>query len=190
MHVTDMVMPNQDYFFKINSFTKPHGLNNRLLTSDWSEPITSSTIQTAPETDVWVNVSSLSEGKAINVSDHIIYSIRVGNAGSNDLNGVLLKHNFPIGLSSSSLSYQCQVIQGTANCPTQVSGSIDYLLDLPAGSILEFTVDGYAGTNNTGMLYMSTIVSPPDGVNDINIENNSDYIHFDWIFTNTFETLQ
>jgi uncharacterized repeat protein (TIGR01451 family) len=189
LFMVDLLEPNREYFFKINSFTRAHNQNDRLLISEWSEPISASTYSAASETDVWVTISSPSEHQAVSQSNHLFYTIRVGNNGNNELNNVIFKHIFSEGLAPASFSYSCQVIQGSATCPTKVAGHIDYLLDLPVGSILEFNFNGFVHSTNPGELFMAAAISPPNLTNDINIENNSDFIHFDWIFTDNFEVV-
>lgn len=103
-------------------------------------------------------------------SGSVTYTIVVTNAGSNGVTGATITDSFPTQITSAS--WTC-VPSGGAICPANGSGNISHSVNLPAGSLLTYTVNAAIGSGVSGNMVNTASVSVPAGYTDIAPGNNS-----------------
>ena len=119
--------------------------------------------------DLWITkdnaVSTVVPGEPVT------YVIVARNAGPADVIGARVTDQFPANLQN--VSYTSRV-SGTASGNTLVgTGAIDDLLDITSGSSVTYTVQGTVDDDATGFLANTARITPPPGVIDSNLGNNT-----------------
>jgi uncharacterized repeat protein (TIGR01451 family) len=95
------------------------------------------------------------------------YTLAVGNAGPSNANGARVTDEVPEEINSPV--WACAAAGGAACGALSGSGDIDQTVDLPAGGIITYTLNG---TPTTPVVVNTARVSPPPGVHDPFDDNN------------------
>ena len=102
----------------------------------------------------------------------LTYTIVVSNAGPSNVSNARVQDALPAPLAG--FTWTCTASGAGAACGTAAgSGSIDALVTLPAGTHATFTVSGTVPTGTTAALVNTATVTPPAGVSDPVLGNNS-----------------
>jgi CSLREA domain-containing protein len=109
------------------------------------------------------------------------YVVGVSNAGPSD---VLLADVLALQPPSfGAVAWTCVTTNNLGTCPSSGNGDIDADVNLPAGALLKFTINGTLAATATGSLtYVSSIVSPvndPVTSNDTASDNDPIAVHGD-----------
>ena len=190
-HTIGELVPNQDYFFKIRSFTDPIiPFQQNIVASNDSLTIMATTRnESHSKVDLWSAITSNSVDEFFQVNDPVEYKIIIGNNDSNIAIDAGFRHVVPAGLRN--VSWTCGNSTNGAVCP-DISGSddVDILVSLPANSSIELTFSGNINSNFSRadhLLLTSTILSP-DGVIDSNLNNNINFLNLrNVLFKSGFE---
>lgn len=102
--------------------------------------------------------------------DQVDYTIVVDNYGPSDVIGARVVDNFPSEFQS--VNWVCNP-EGAAGCVPAGTGSVDTLVNIPAGDRIIFTATGMVRSNVTGRLVNTATVQAPSGVSDAKQGNNS-----------------
>jgi uncharacterized repeat protein (TIGR01451 family) len=102
--------------------------------------------------------------------DPVNYIIVVGNNGPSDVSGARVVDHFPSEFQS--VSWTCSATGG-AGCVPSGTGSVDTLVNIPAGDSVIFTAGGLVRADVSGRLINTATVEAPSGVSDSNQNNNS-----------------
>ncbi len=94
----------------------------------------------------------------------ITYTIVASNAGPGDVVGATVTDALPVALLGAT--WTCTASGSGAACPASGSGSINALVDLPAGTTATFTLSATVDANASGNLVNTATVTPPAGVTD------------------------
>lgn len=100
----------------------------------------------------------------------LTYTIAVINNGPSDVTGATITDTFPGSLNS--IAWNC-IAGGGASCTPTGTGSINDIVILPAGGTLNYTATGTVNTAASGNLSNTANVTPPGGVPDPDMLNNS-----------------
>jgi uncharacterized repeat protein (TIGR01451 family) len=101
------------------------------------------------------------------------YTIVVNNAGPSNAVNATVQDVLPAPLSG--FAWTCAASGSGASCGTSAgTGDIDALVSLPVGTSATFTVSGTVPSGATGALVNTATVTPPLGVVDPALGNNSD----------------
>jgi uncharacterized repeat protein (TIGR01451 family)/uncharacterized repeat protein (TIGR02543 family) len=134
-------------------------------------PLVETTISSGgPLTDLALTVT---DGvAAVTWGSAVTYTVTVANRGPTAVTGAHVTDVVPAELSG--VTWTCSATGG-GSCPAAGSGSLDALVDLPAGAVATFFVHGavVAGTGSGSLTYAAA-VAPPGGVTDTVPGNNSD----------------
>jgi len=104
----------------------------------------------------------------------LTYTVVAANAGPSDALGVEIEDVLPAGITT--WDWACTGATGGADQCTGVSGSsADFsdTIDLPAGSTLTYTVTAQVSSSASGSLTNTVIITPPTGVTDSDLTNNT-----------------
>ena len=140
--------------------TNPHDGNqqNQVL-SESSNWVAETTDWVSTNTDLAIH-GAMSEANSN-------YVFTVSNNSANSITGAQLMHILPPELN---VSWLCLNATAGAICPsTSGTGDMVLSLDLPAGASMDFEVQW---TNPTVNQKVVVTVTVPDGMNDIQIQNN------------------
>jgi uncharacterized repeat protein (TIGR01451 family) len=102
--------------------------------------------------------------------ESVTYTIVASNAGPGDALGSTVTDSFPA--ACTSVSWTCQGAAG-GNCAANGSGDINEIVDLPNGGSVTFSAVCTIDSAATGTLSNTAMVSPPPGVSDPDLANNS-----------------
>ena len=105
----------------------------------------------------------------------LTYTVVAANAGPSDALGVEIDDTIPAGITT--WDWACTGATGGADQCTGVSGSsADFsdTVDLPAGSTLTYTVTAQVSSSASGSLTNTVSITPPTGVTDSDLTNNTD----------------
>ena len=100
----------------------------------------------------------------------VTYTIVATNLGPSDAFGATVSDVVPAAVSSATWS--C-VPSGGGTCSGSGTGNIDDTVNLPVGATLTYTLVATLADSATGTLSNTATVSPPSGVMDPNLTNNS-----------------
>ena len=187
--------PNQNYYFKLTTTTLAHLDNQNTVTSVESEVLSWTTVNNSVSTDLALTLDSIqqtsiqtsnlkaNEGKAVNLVN-ISYTIHVENNSSENIIAAPFIHLIPGDLAN--FAWTCGNETNGANCPASSGATdINYLLDLPANSAMDFVISGESEDLNS--LIIAANIVAPDGYSDINLVDNQIRVNMDVIFENGFE---
>ena len=99
----------------------------------------------------------------------ITYTIVARNAGPNPVTGATVADILPASLPGAT--WNCAG-SGGGTCPASGAGNINHSVNLPVGAILTYTVNGTVSANAQSLSNTASI-TPPPGVGDTDIANNS-----------------
>jgi len=99
-----------------------------------------------------------------------VYTIVAGNVGPSDAFGATVADTFPAALTG--VTWSC-VAAGGASCTAAGSGDINDTVNVPVGGSLTYTATDTIDPAATGTLTNIAAVTPPAGVTDPNLSNNS-----------------
>ncbi|HET9049299.1 MAG TPA: choice-of-anchor Q domain-containing protein [Chiayiivirga sp.] len=112
-------------------------------------------------------VSSVAPGASV------VYDIYVANAGPNDAFGARVQDNVPVELENAMWS--CTAILRASCAASSGTGSIDEQVDLPAGSVLRYSLLATAVETTVDLDLINTAtVTAPAGLTELDASNNSD----------------
>lgn len=86
----------------------------------------------------------------------LTYIITVTNNGPDNISNATVTDNFPAQVASAN--WTCVVVTGSATCTASGTGNISDSVDLPAGSLIRYTVDVTIAPGATGDLTNEAIV--------------------------------
>jgi uncharacterized repeat protein (TIGR01451 family) len=101
----------------------------------------------------------------------LTYAITVFNAGPSDAIGAHLLDTVPSQLAA--FTWTCAGSGGATCATSSGTGTIDTLVDLPAGTSVNVTLTGTIAAGITGTIVNSATITPPVGVSDPNPGNNT-----------------
>jgi len=101
---------------------------------------------------------------------NVTYTIRVSNAGPDDVTGAMVSDSFPQKLAA--VQWTCAGTGG-GSCTASGNHVINDTIDLPVGATVAYTVTAKAKSSATGNLRNTATVAPPAGITDPNGGNNS-----------------
>lgn len=125
-----------------------------------------------PTANLSISKSHSPAGLTINAGTVVTYSIGISNTGPSAANGARVTDTLPPALTG--VTWTCSA-SGGATCPAaNGSGNLNALINIPAntGGIL-FTITATIPPTATGTLINTATVTPPAGVIDPNMGNNS-----------------
>jgi hypothetical protein len=101
----------------------------------------------------------------------VTYTIKATNLGPFDVTGARVTDTVPSALTG--VTWICAATGG-ASCPASGSGSgdINETVNIPVGGVVTFTVTGTVG-GTSGTMSNTATITPPSGVTDPNLGNNS-----------------
>ena len=102
--------------------------------------------------------------------DKVTYTIRVSNAGPEDVAGGRVSDTFPLKIASAH--WTCTGTGG-GSCTASGNGDISESIDLPVGGAVTFTVTANIKSSATGQLRNTASVTLPAGMTDPDVSNNS-----------------
>src|SRR5262249_53452500 len=100
----------------------------------------------------------------------LIYTIVVTNNGPADVVGATVADNVPASITGPT--WTCNSAAGACGAAGG-PGSINTTVDLPSGATATFVLQGTVANPNPGPVRNTVTVSPPGGVTDPNLANNS-----------------
>jgi len=101
----------------------------------------------------------------------VTYTITVSNAGPSVLTGATVTDNFPASLTG--VTWTCVASGGSSCAAASGSGNINQTVNLLVGGTATFTATGTLDINASGTLSNTATVTPPAGITDPNMANNS-----------------
>src|SRR5438552_3043225 len=101
----------------------------------------------------------------------VTYTIAVTNAGPNLVTGAIVTDPFPAALTT--MTWTCTASAGSSCGAPSGSGNINQIVNLISGSTVTFTATGTLSINASGTLSNTATVTPPGGITDPNLANNS-----------------
>ena len=101
----------------------------------------------------------------------VTYTIAASNAGPSVVTGATVTDNFPASLTG--VTWTCTASAGSSCAAASGSGNINQLVNLLVGGTATYTAMGTLDINASGMLSNTASVTPPAGVTDPNMANNS-----------------
>ena len=110
-------------------------------------------------------VTEVTPGNTVN------YQIVVSNAGPDGVIGAELADLVPVILAG--VTYTATPFGGASGFTASGSGSINDLLDLPAGSSVTYDLSGTLPFNASGILTNTATVTPPLGITDLTADDDS-----------------
>jgi uncharacterized repeat protein (TIGR01451 family) len=121
----------------------------------------------SPQADLFVTktdgVNTVAAGGSVT------YTITASNAGPSNASGATVSDTFPAVLTAT---WTC-VGAGGGTCTASGSGNISDTVNLPAGGSVTYTASATLSAAATGTLSNTATGSPPGGVSDPNLANNS-----------------
>ena len=106
----------------------------------------------------------------INPDDTVSYSILVENLGPNDVIGATVIDILPSNLIN--VQWGCAA-SGGASCTATGSGNINDMVDLPVGSLVEYSLNADTTTGEGGIVSNTVSVQGPIGLTDLDSSNNT-----------------
>jgi uncharacterized repeat protein (TIGR01451 family) len=100
----------------------------------------------------------------------VLYTIVVTNAGPDAASAATVSDTPPASLGS--VTWTCSASAGSS-CPASGSGPIDHTVNVAANGTLAYSLTGTIDPAATGSLDNTATVTPPPGVSDPNLGNNS-----------------
>jgi uncharacterized repeat protein (TIGR01451 family) len=98
------------------------------------------------------------------------YTITVNNIGPSNASRVVIKDAFPS--TFTGIAYTATQ-SGGSGFTASGSGNINDTVTMPTGSKITYTATGTISASATGSLSDTVNVTPPSGVTDPNLANNS-----------------
>ena len=120
-----------------------------------------------------LSISKTSSPKPYSPGDAFTYTVVVTNNGPANVSGANVTDTLPAALAG--FIWTCSASGPGASCGTAgpVSGNINALVNLPAGTQAVFTVSGTLPSGTSGPLTNTASIAPPAGVVDIVPGNNT-----------------
>ena len=145
------------------------------------------TVSNAPATDL--QITKLADPEFILDLETLTYTVTASNISAVDASSARVVDVLPISLDVANASWTC-VSSGGASCTAAGIGSIDQLVDLPAGSDVVFTITATVLEGTEGSLITNTAtVTAPNGLVDSDASNNTDTALVDTgVFSDGFES--
>ena len=95
---------------------------------------------------------SVTDGRvATQIGRMLTWTIMIGNGGNSNLDGVHVEDVLPAEMDAGGAHWQCIALNG-ADCDGSGSGSLDELIDLPAGSSVVFLLSATVTQDLDGMI--------------------------------------
>jgi uncharacterized repeat protein (TIGR01451 family) len=131
---------------------------------------------TATDTDTLARVADLEITKTnaqedVTAGAPLSFLITVRNLGPSDVTGASVADAVPAGLRN--VQWTCTGADGGVCGVPSGSGSIAATVNLPANGVVVFAVTGDLDPAATGDLTNTATVTPPSGVTDPNMDNNT-----------------
>jgi uncharacterized repeat protein (TIGR01451 family) len=101
------------------------------------------------------------------------YTIVVSNAGPSAVTGATVSDPLPAGTGHASWAFAGATGGGAVTGPTAGSGALGATVNVPVGATVTFTFTVHVNASATGTLDNTATVTPPAGVTDTNLANNS-----------------
>jgi len=95
----------------------------------------------------------------------------VTNIGPSPISGAIIADNFPS--SFTGVTYSAKKTGGVSGFTAVGNGNISDTLTMNAGSKLTYKATGKVSASATGSISNTSTVSPPSGVTDTNLANNT-----------------
>src|SRR5260370_69867 len=99
------------------------------------------------------------------------YTIVVANPGPSDVTGAVITDTFPATLTG--VTFTASQNGGASGFTQTGTGNINDTVTMPAGSSITYIAIGTISSSATGTLSDTATVTPPNGVIDPNLANNS-----------------
>jgi uncharacterized repeat protein (TIGR01451 family) len=115
---------------------------------------------------------TVTDGKAAAVAGtKDTYTIVVMNTGPSNVAGAVIKDNFPG--TFTGVTYTATQTGGASGFMVTGSGNIQNTVTIPAGSKITYKATGTISASATGSISNTASVTPPNGVPDPNLANNT-----------------
>ncbi len=122
-----------------------------------------------PEVDLTVsktdNLTSVTPGQSVT------YTIVVTNNGPSDVFGAVVEDTLPVELEN--VTYTSTTTGAVSGNTASGTGDINDTVDMPADSAITYTLTGDVASSATGQLSNTVTVTSPNGVLELNVDNNS-----------------
>ncbi|MEI6653795.1 MAG: SdrD B-like domain-containing protein [Verrucomicrobiota bacterium] len=130
----------------------------------------------ATDTDTATPEADLTLTKTDNTATYIpgtptTYTIVVGNKGPGLVTGAAVSDMFPVGVTS--VKWNAVASAGASVLPDNGTGDISGTVTLPPGGSVTYTAVVQISPSATGNLINTAMVTPPDGLKDTDLTNNS-----------------
>lgn len=100
----------------------------------------------------------------------ITYTIVAHNAGPSPVTGAIVSD--PFASTLNNVTWTCTASPG-ASCPASGVGNLNAAVNLPVGGSATFTVTASVSGSASGSVSNTATITPPPGVNDPNVDNNT-----------------
>jgi uncharacterized repeat protein (TIGR01451 family) len=115
---------------------------------------------------------TVNDGKTATVAGMMnTYTVVVTNGGPSNVSGAVINDGFPN--TFTGVSYTATQSGGASGFSVTGSGDIHDTVAMPAGSKITYKATGTISASATGSIADTATVSPPSGVTDPNLANNS-----------------
>lgn len=121
-----------------------------------------------PEADL--SITKTSSSTSLTRNGQVVYTIVASNAGPDEATGVAIKDNLPPALIDAA--WLCTGSAG-GTCTASGSGAINDSVTLPAGATVTYTLTATVSATATGTVTNNVTVTPPEGILDPALGNNS-----------------
>ncbi len=101
----------------------------------------------------------------------VVYTVTVGNSGPSNASGAIVTDAFP-AIMQAPINWTCATAGG-ASCTAAGMGNINDVVNVPVGGTATYTVTATINAAATGVISNTASVTPPGGVTDPNMANNS-----------------
>ncbi len=117
-----------------------------------------------------LSISKTDGQVTVRPNDPIAYTITAINSGPQSVTGATVADTIPADLTG--VSWSCAG-SGGGTCPASGTGNINNTVNLPVGASVTFTVTATVANSATGSLVNTATITPPGGVTDPALTNNS-----------------
>ncbi|HQX33044.1 MAG TPA: MBG domain-containing protein [Dokdonella sp.] len=119
---------------------------------------------------------TITDGVSFVQFDHPLgYTITVGNSSSSNLLGVVVSNTLPAELDATTALWQCIPINA-ATCTSSGTGSLNDVIDLPAGSSVVYLLDAVALSGGNERIINTITATGPNGA--VNASDITDMVLF------------
>ncbi len=143
----------------------------------WTDPVAAN--DSATDTDTITPLADLAvsktDGQASAVpGTAITYTVDVTNHGPSAVSGAALTDTVPAAITG--VSWSCSITSGVGSCasPLGTGNAVSTTLDLAPGASAAVTISGVVSPAASGTLANTATITPPAGVTDPVLVNNSD----------------